>query len=294
MTAGKSARSTIAFQGAPGAFSHRAALLYAEQHLGDGDAQVVPCEAFAGIFEALADGRACFGVVPLENSTIGSIVANYDLLWEHDVCMVGEVVTTIHHQLLGLAGAEIKGLREVYSHPAALEQCRRFFAGCPWLKPVAFFDTSGAARHVAARKDATMAAIAGEFAMREYGLSLLQSNIEDSPHNRTRFGVIANAGAPDDALPEPPYKISAAVELPHSPGSLSRLLSSLAAQSVNLTKIESRPIADAPWHYRFFVDMELDDLRKDEHVVKALADCTERFKLIGRYMPWVETRASAS
>lgn len=278
----------LAYQGAPGAFSHRAGYLFAKSAGGQESPEFIACETFAEVFEQVLAGAASHGIVPLENSSIGSIVANFDLLWAHEVYIVGEVSMPIHHQLLGIEGTAVADVREVYSHPAALEQCRKFFDANKHLRPVAHFDTSGAARHVSERRDPACAAIAGEFAAREYGLTVLKSNIEDYPFNRTRFGIITHPPADKGIPPEAQYKISCAVELPHTPGSLARLLTRIAGLDINLTKIESRPIPEAAWHYRFFIDMELDGPDQDESVVKVLSDSTEAYRLLGRYAPWRE------
>jgi len=280
----------IAYQGVPGAFSHRAGYLFAKAAKVEESPEFLACETFAEVFDRVLSGAASHGVLPLENSTIGSIVANYDLLWAHEAYIAGEVSMPIHHQLLGIEGAAVEEIREVYSHPAALDQCSKFFATARHLRAVAHFDTSGAARHVSALKNPAYAAIAGEFAASEYGLHVLKSNIEDYPYNRTRFGVITRppAAGCDGAPPQAPYKISCAVELPHTPGSLALLLTRIAGLDINLTKIESRPIPEAPWHYRFFIDMELDGQDQDDSVVKVLKDTTETYRLLGRYKPWKE------
>lgn len=283
------ANHVFAFQGVPGAFSHQAGQLFAQRMGEPSQPEFLPCQTFAQIFEAVSRRQARYGVIPLENSTIGSITANFDLLWAHPVFIVGEVSMPIHHHLLAVEGAELAKVKEVYSHPAALEQCREFFQQFSHLTSVAYFDTSGAARYVSESKDPTRAAIAGEFAASEYGLAVLRRNIEDYPDNRTRFGIIAasaeNAEAPG-GLAEAPYKVSCAVELPHLPGSLARLLTRIAGLEINLTKIESRPIPEAPWHYRFFIDMELSRQDQDSSMVKVFQDSTLTYRLLGRYPPW--------
>ncbi len=276
----------FSFQGVPGAFSHKAGLLFAEGLVGLGKAEFVPCETFADVFAQVIHGQCQYGVLPLENSSIGSIVSNYDLLWMHPVAVTGEVVIPIHHHLLGLPGATTAAVKEVYSHPAALEQCRRFLGQMSTMTPSAYFDTSGAAQYVRQRNDLTVAAIAGDLASKEYKLSILQENIEDFPLNQTRFGIIALANG-DLELPERcpaiPYKFSCAVTLDHKSGSLAHLLTCVASLGINLTKIESRPIPETPWHYRFFVDMELDRVDQDGAVIVVLKDNTNSYKVLGRY-----------
>lgn len=289
MTVGK---TLFAFQGVPGAFSHQAGQLFAGQLLGLGKAEFAPCETFAEVFAEVTSGRCRYGVLPLENSSIGSIVSNYDFLWGQPVVIIGEVVSPIHHHLLGLPGAGLPAIKEVYSHPAALEQCRKFLGQMGTMRPCAYFDTSGAAQYVQQRDDPTVAAIAGDLAARQYSLSILQANIEDFPLNQTRFGIIALTSGDvemPDSLPAVPYKVSCAVELDHKSGSLARLLTRVASLEINLTKIESRPIPETPWHYRFFVDMELDGVDQDSSVIAVLKDSTEAYKVLGRYRAWQDT-----
>ncbi|SRR5579885_477797 len=282
-------KPTFAFQGAPGAFSHSAGQMFAKTLGSPGEPGFVPCQTFEEIFQTVTAGGCEYGVVPLENSSIGSITANYDLLWRCDVEIVGEVSMPVHHQLIGLAGADPAALKEIYSHPAALDQCRKLFAGLSGVRPVAYFDTSGAARFVKETGDPSLAAIAGEAAADEHGLVVLRTNVEDYPDNSTRFGIVTRRCGDlhnPREFPEPPYKISCAIQLPHKPGSLARVLDKLAEQEVNLTKIESRPIPEAAWHYRFFIDIQLDGQTQDAFAVAALKSSCESCKLLGRYRPW--------
>jgi len=286
----------FAFQGAVGAFSHSAGRLFASRLGNAKHAVFQPCRSFDEVFERVVSGASAFGIIPLENSSIGSIAANFDLLWSKEIALVGEVSMAIHHQLIGLPDSDLAKLTDVYSHPAALDQCRKFFDRSPHLRPVAFFDTSGAALFVKEKNDPTSAAIASDIAARENGLTILEWDIEDYKENRTRFGIIANLDFNPDSpreIPDPPYKISCVAELPHQPGSLATLLQRLASLNINLTKIESRPIPEAAWHYRFFVDMELDTPAKDAHVVRILKTSCESYKILGRYSPWSDTVAGA-
>jgi prephenate dehydratase len=278
-----------AFQGVPGAFSHDAGRIYCRARGGDDNVSFVACPSFADVFQAVVQKDAHLGVVPLENSSIGSITASYDLLWRNDLVITGEVSMPVHHCLLGLPGADISALREVYSHAAALEQCRKLFAEITQAVPVAYTNTAGAASLVRQKGDPHLGAIASELAALEYGLAVLKSNVEDYPGNCTRFGIISRADGADGMLPAPPaapYKISCAFELEHSPGKLSGLLSSLSASGVNLSKIESRPIPETAWHYRFFIDLEAIDRSQDALIVKVLAEGSKTCKILGRYKSW--------
>lgn len=280
--------ATIAFQGAPGAFSHQAALAFS-QSLGL-DARFVPCQTFGDMFHGVSHGSTKYGAVPLENSSIGSITANYDLLWNSQTKIIAEHVLPVHMQLIGFEGTDLKSIRTVYSHPAALDQCRGLFQKYPNMQARVHWDTSGAVVHVKEAGNPNSAAIAGELAAKEYNMAILASRVEDYVHNSTRFGLITAASESQPAL-EPPYKLSCAVELEHTPGALARVLTSLTATGANLTKIESRPIGETLWHYRFFMDLELTS-GGVEPIEAALKIYSRNFKLLGRYKPAVATAPS--
>jgi prephenate dehydratase len=272
---------TIAFQGAPGAFSHQAAIAFAKDL--NVEARFIPCQTFGEMFDGVSKGSTEYGAVPLENSSIGSIVANYDLLWNANAKIIGEYVLPVHHHLIGFPDVDIKSLKTVYSHPAALDQCSGLFQKHPNLAARVHWDTSGAVVHVRETGDKTAAAIAGELAAKEHGMHIIASNVEDYAHNSTRFGLIT-AQATDAADPGAPYKVSCAVELEHRPGALASVLTSLAAAGANLTKIESRPIGESLWHYRFFMDLEIAT-GGIEAIEASLKIYSRNFKLLGRYKP---------
>lgn len=278
---------SISFQGAPGAFSHQAAIAFAEQL--EVTARFVPCQTFGDMFHNVTSGSTEYGAVPLENSSIGSIAANYDLLWTADAKIVAEHFLPVHHHLIGFNGTKIAELKTVYSHPAALDQCRGLFQKNSNLAARVHWDTSGAVVFVKESGDKTAAAIAGELAAQEHGMSILASNVEDYTHNSTRFGLITASSA-EQAAPALPYKLSCAVELEHKPGTLAGVLNSLAAIGANLTKIESRPIGETPWHYRFFIDLEVA-VSAVEPIEAALKVYSRNFKLLGRYAPALRIHA---
>ncbi len=279
----------FAFQGAPGAFSHQAANVFSQAAAGQ-EAGVIACKSFAEVFDAVNDGKANFGVIPLENSSVGSITINYDLLWANDVSIAGEVFLPIRHQLIGLPQAQISEIHSVYSHPVALDQCRKFFSKMKHMRPIAHFDTSGAVLLVKESNDPSMAAIAGEFAAQQYGLTILEKNIEDHAGNSTRFGIISRGGVSGLSFPA---KLSCAVELSHRPGALAALLTAIADLDINLSKVESRPIPEQPWHYRFFVDLELSDKSQYQQASLLLAANSEVYKPLGLYTPWASLKANA-
>lgn len=238
----------IAFQGEPGAYSEEAILLF------DPDAVSQPCREFRDVAATVLERRVDLGLLPIENSLVGSIATNFDLIAESELAIVGEVVSAVHHCLLGVRGARPEALRRVLSHPVALAQCERFLRGLAGVEAVAFYDTAGAAAEVAARNDAAVGAVAGALAARRYGLEILAERIEDEPHNQTRFFVVAREPAP--AAPGVAAKTTLRLKLPHRPGSLARALAPFADAGLNLTKLESRPDRTAPWNYLFYLDVE--------------------------------------
>ncbi|WP_041657913.1 prephenate dehydratase [Marinithermus hydrothermalis] len=240
----------VAYQGAEGAFSEAAALTAYP------DAETVGYATFHEVFEAVAGGAVHCGVVPVENSLAGSINQTYDLLLEHDLHVVGEVILRVQHCLVAPKGTRIEEVRRVISHPQALAQCDGFLARYH-LEGVPVYDTAGAARQLAQHPEPGVAAIASRRAAERYGLEVLAEGIEDFEFNYTRFFVLATQERPRG---EGPHKTSVVFalrqRLGHSPGGLLEVLQGFAEHRVNLTKLESRPRRDRPWSYVFYVDFE--------------------------------------
>jgi prephenate dehydratase len=251
--AASAARPRVAFQGELGAYSEDAV----RARWGDA-AEPVPARTCEDVARLVAGGEAAFGVLAVENTIAGSVTATCDALAAAPgVRAVGEVVVAIHHCVLAVPGATLAAISAVESHPVALAQCGRFFAGHPHLEPRAAYDTAGAARAVAAAGDPRRAALAGRAAGARFGLDVLAAAVEDRPDNQTRFYVVARAGTPGDAGPAPgaPARTALLAVPPNVPGALVRLLEPFAAAGLNLSAIESRPTGD-PWAYRFFLEVE--------------------------------------
>jgi chorismate mutase / prephenate dehydratase len=242
----------VAYQGVEGSYSH----LAAQQHYAGrpGGVLLTGFQSFRAAAEAVKEGAVDLALLPIENTTAGSIDETYDLLAEGGLTVTGEVVRQIEHCLLALPGARMEDLRKVLSHPQALLQCQRFLGGVPWIEAGAEFDTAGAARKVRELGDRTLAAIASESAARAFGLEVLARGIQTQQGNFTRFVEIALEAAP--CPPDAPCKTSLLLALEHRPGALGEVLTVLSRRGVNLTKIESRPVPGAPWQYRFHVDLE--------------------------------------
>lgn len=272
----------IAFQGNIGSFSHRAAQHFAKTAFAGHDTTLLACGSFSEVFQKIEESKDYYGAIPLENSSMGSIDANYDLLWTRSSIIVNEVFVPVHHNLITIPNAVLEEIREVYSHPAALDQCRKLFQQHPHMKPLAHWDTSASAALVKERNNPQIAAIASRKACKEQGLSLLLENVEDYEHNVTRFGLITKAENLVKHIPTP-YKVSFALELPNEPGSLAAVLTNFARCGVNLTSCKSRPEPGKPWHYRFFVDIEVADEEQHKKICAYRKEFKFDVRLLGLY-----------
>ena len=243
-------RSTrpIAFQGEPGAYSEAAAV----EHFGAGT-PTLPCASFAEVFSAVETGAARAGLIPIENSLAGSIHQNYDLLLQHSLTITGERFLRVRHCLIALPGVAMGGLRRVISHPQALAQCASYLRRMG-LPGEVFYDTAGAVKHIGETGARDAAAIASRRAAEVYGMQILAESIEDDAANYTRFLAVAPAGGEPPPQPDAPHKTTLVFALPNQPGSLFKALSVFALRDIDLTKIESRPLAGKPWEYLFYID----------------------------------------
>ena len=224
-------KEKITFQGALGAFSHIAAGKYFGL-----DIDLYPALTFDALFKNVSSGKCGYGVVPIENSTTGSIHQNYDLLTKSRLHVVGEVYLRISHNLMAMPGVNIKNVTEAYSHPQGILQCQNFFRKHPWIAPVYADDTALSAKMISQEKLKNAAAIASAYAAELYHLKILANDIQSNKANYTRFWVIAKR--PVAAGTNQAKKISVMFSIPHRPGSLSVLLDVMAAHKLNMTRIE--------------------------------------------------------
>jgi arogenate/prephenate dehydratase len=270
----------IAFQGAPGAYSEVAA-----QRAWPG-IETVPCEHFEEVFEAVVAGRVSHGLLPIENSTGGSIHRNYDLLLEHDVPIVAETELQVVHNLVALPGTELSQIRRVCSHPQALAQCELFLRGLPQVEIVATYDTAGSARLIREQGLTDTAAVASARAAEIFGLSVLRAGIQDYRDNITRFLLVSRDAEPLGSAD----KTSIVFALPNAPGALFKALSVFALRDIDLMKLESRPMRGRPWEYLFYVDLGAGrtDVRCGRAIVH-LAESARWVKTLGSYARWNES-----
>lgn len=244
--------TTVYYFGVPGTHTQQAM----EDVFGR-DVNGVSCHTFQGIMDAVASGRADYGVLPIENSSTGGITANYDLLVDYKNAIVGQYVMKIDQCLVALPGTSLDEIKTVFSHPQGLLQSRVFMNEHPQYEGIDYSSTAAAAKKVAHDGDKTQAAIASRRAAEEYGLEVVAHNIQHEKNNCTRFIIIGQR----EVYTAESNKIALCIELPHKSGSLYRILSHFLYNDLNMTQIESRPIPGKNWEYRFFIDIEgnLDD-----------------------------------
>jgi prephenate dehydratase len=239
----------------------------------------MPCPSFEAVFDAVASGAATAGVLPVENTIGGSIHRNFDLLVEHDLPIVGEVEVAVDHCLLVYPGTTREAIRRVYSHPQGLAQCEAFLKTLTGVELVATYDTAGSAKLVRDGALRDTAAIASRRAADVFGLEVLAAGIQDYATNITRFVVIARAPDPNMVG----EKTTIVFALPNEPGALYRALGVFAERSIDLTKLESRPIRGRAWEYMFYADLALG--RQELKCARALTHLAE-------FAKWVRTLGS--
>jgi chorismate mutase / prephenate dehydratase len=273
-------RAIVSFQGAEGAYSQIAA----ERHFAawGGEIECRGQSSFLALLQAVSTGAADYGMLPVENTTAGSINEAYDLLAQTSLAVVGEEVLRVEHCLVGLPEASLDQIRRVYSHPQALAQCSVFLAGLDDCAVQSFTDTAMSVQKVRDERDPTQAAVASERAADLYGLKVLTRNIENQKDNYTRFMVVARTPLRLDESVT--CKTSLIFSTRHEQGALVRCLNVLADQGLNLTKLESRPRPNSPFEYLFYVDFE-GNLESEavRGAIEGMRAHTSSLKVLGCY-----------
>lgn len=266
----------IAIQGAEGSNHHKVARdFYGE------DIQLKECMSFDALVAHLLDGSATDGVMAIENTIAGSIIPNYALIDSNNLHIIGEKYLNIHHHLMALPRQTIKSIKEVWSHPMALLQCKEFFKKHPHIKLVEDVDTAEVAKRIAKENIKGIAAIAPKIAAEIFGLQVLEDDIQTIKDNSTRF-VIVQTELPNTSNDDI-NKASLKFELSHKRGSLAAVLNVLSDCKMNLTKIQSLPVIETPWKYSFFVDVTFDEYTEYQKLVKIIDIMAEDFKILGTY-----------
>jgi prephenate dehydratase len=259
----------VAFQGEPGAYGEDAVLACFE------GAESVPCGSFGKVFEVVALGKTDFGVIPIENSIAGSVLENYDLLYQHDLHIRGDYILRIRHCLIALPGVQWRDIKKAVSHPQALAQCAGYLHRKN-IQPVEAYNTAGSVKLLKESGDRDTAAIASRRAAELYGMQVLEENIADHAENQTRFLILGR----EPVITEGEAKTSIVFTLKNRPDALSRALAAFARHDITLTSIEARPLPGKPWGQILFLDYP--GLPKDEMLDEA-GEYASNVRVLGSY-----------
>jgi prephenate dehydratase len=266
----------ISIQGYEGSFHQMAA-----QYFFGKDVEVIPCATFREVVKIAANTKESDGgIMAIENSIAGSILANYNLLQRSNLAIVGEVYLHIKQNLLVNPGVRLEDIREVHSHPMAIQQCFEFLDKYDW-KLVETEDTALSAKHIHQHKSKHTAAIAGKLAAELFNMHVIAPNIHTLKNNYTRFLIVKredNVHNIDGA-----NKASVNFHTDHSRGSLAKVLSKIAEDGINLSKLQSFPIPDTNFKYSFHADMEFENIGQFEKVIEDIKPLTEHLRIYGVY-----------
>jgi chorismate mutase / prephenate dehydratase len=268
---------TVGFQGVKGSYSHQALMECFDEEIIESKCYL----SFKDVFEGLRSDEIKYGILPIENSSTGGIAEVYDLLGEYNFYIVGEKSIKVEHNLLGLPGADISKIEEVYSHTQGFLQCSQFFENYPQWRLIPYFNTAKSAEYIQKEKVTSKACVASTSAAELYGLNIIKDNISNSNKNYTRFIIISK----DMKLEPKCDKISIVITLHHKTGTLFNILKHFAENDTNMLKIESRPILGKSWQYFFYIDFN-GNLNNDNtaKVIKNIMEESIYFKLLGNYI----------
>jgi len=273
----------VSIQGEEGSYSEEAGIKYWGKSV-----VFIPKRSFEDVISSVEKGETDYGLLPLENTLIGSIAHTYDLILESHLPIIGEVITPVSHCLLSVKKVDIDQIRRVYSHPAALSQCSTFLQGLKDCEIIPIYDTAGSAMKISREKDPSAAAVASRLAAQLYNLEIIAEKLEDYPNNQTRFIIIGNR-VEESSLKH--AKTSIVFTTLHQPGALYKVLKVFNDYGINLTKLESRPHKTEPWRSYFYLDFEgheRDGIVKE--AMKELKEQTNFLKVLGSYPIWTGKR----
>jgi len=267
---------SVAIQGIKGSFHH-----IVSQQFFDEAITVSEHLTFDDVVESILNVKNDAAIMAIENSIAGSIIPNYALIDTHDLHIVGEHYLDIQHHLMALPNQSIDEIKEVYSHPMALLQCKTFFKQYPHIKLIEDKDTAEVAQRIQTNQLKHVAAIASRLAAELFELQILGESIQTIKHNETRFFIVKteNSEIPEINI----NKASIKFELNHKRGSLATILNVLSDCKLNLTKIQSLPKIETPWKYAFFVDVTFDDYNDYKKAKSIMEIMAQDFKVLGEY-----------
>lgn len=258
----------------------------------------IDCDTFRELADRVKRDAGILGIMAIENTIAGSILQNYQIIRESDLVIVGEYKLRIEHSLVALPGVGIHDIREVNSHPMALMQCTDFLDKLPNVKLVEKDDTAGSAKWIKDNNLSDHAAICPSGAAELYGMNILAKGIETNKRNFTRFLILANRAVAKEVLADLTSadgelgainKSSMVFTLPHSSGSLSKVLTILSFYDMNLSMIQSLPIVGKEWEYQFYINLLFDDYNRYKLAIDAILPLCREFKVLGEYVEGRQT-----
>ena len=276
----------VAIQGIGGCNHYIAAKLFFK---GD-QVETIDCDTFKELVGHVSKDPSKLGIMAIENTIAGSLLQNYRLLTEHNLVIVGEYKLRITHALVALPGVEVGDIKEINTHPMAFMQCGDFLNTLPNVKLVEKEDTAGSAKWIKENNLRDHAAICPAGAAELYGMNVLSDGIETNKRNFTRFLILANKDVADDVLKELSVekdninKSSMMFTLPHTSGSLSKVLAVLSFYDMNLSMIQSMPIVGQEWRYQFYVNLLFTDYKRYRQAIDAILPLTNDLEILGEYM----------
>ena len=273
-------KKKVAIQGIAGCYHDIAARNYYEGE----EIEIIPCNTYPDVISTIKKDPSVVGLMAIENTIAGSLLQNHELIRESGLKVTGEYKLRISHSLVALPGTSIHDITEVNSHPIALMQCTEFLNTLPNAKVVEKEDTAMSARWIAENHIEGHAAICGKLAAEIYGMEVLAEGIETNKRNFTRFLSIADRWVADEIMRDvDKNKSSLVFAVPHTSGSLSKVLAVLSFYDMNLTKIQSLPIIGREWEYLFYVDLTFTDYARYQKALDAIQPLTKDLKILGEY-----------
>ncbi len=270
----------VAIQGIAGSYHDIAARNYFEGE----EIDIVPCNTFKEVITTIKKDPSVLGMMAIENTIAGSLLQNHELIRESGFQIIGEYKLRISHSLVALPGTNIHDVTEINSHPIALMQCAEFLDKLPHVKMVEKEDTALSAKWISENRLEGHAAICGKYAARIYHMEILAEGIETNKRNFTRFLAIADRWVADELVRnEDKNKASVVFALPHTAGSLSKVLSVLSFYDMNLSKIQSLPLIGREWEYQFYINLTFTDYLRYRQALDAIRPLTKDLKILGEY-----------
>lgn len=270
----------VAIQGIAGSYHDIAARNYFEGE----EIDIVPCNTFKEVITTIKKDPSVLGMMAIENTIAGSLLQNHELIRESGFQIIGEYKLRISHSLVAMPGTNIHDVTEINSHPIALMQCAEFLDKLPHVKMVEKEDTALSAKWISENRLEGHAAICGKYAARIYHMEILAEGIETNKRNFTRFLAIADRWVADELVRnEDKNKASVVFALPHTAGSLSKVLSVLSFYDMNLSKIQSLPLIGREWEYQFYINLTFTDYLRYRQALDAIRPLTKDLKILGEY-----------